>query len=247
MEQKIEDCFVIRSSFLAKTMQLYDLTIKQFYNKKMTWTEILTPIKNTEYFETLWQNVEEEYATTKCFPPKNQIFRAIELTPFDEVEVVIIGQDPYHNDFQANGLCFSVSEQVKAPPSLKNIFTELKDDLGIVKTSNELDSWARQGVLLLNATLTVRAHEPNSHKDLGWEKFTDFIIKEISDKKENVVFVLWGAFAQKKASLIDETKHFIIQSAHPSPFSVYRGFYGSKPFSKINDYLKLKGKKPIDW
>ena len=213
----------------------------------MTWTEILSPIKNTEYFETLWRNVEEEYATTKCFPPKNQIFRTIDLTPFDEVEVVIIGQDPYHNDFQANGLCFSVSEQVKAPPSLKNIFTELKDDLGIVKTNNELDSWARQGVLLLNATLTVRAHEPNSHKDLGWEKFTDFIIKEISDKKENVVFVLWGAFAQKKASLIDETKHFIIQSAHPSPFSVYRGFYGSRPFSKINDYLKLKGKKPIDW
>ncbi len=221
----------------------FEVTILQ----KMTWTEILSPIKNTEYFDILWQKVKDEYAANKCFPPKNQIFRAIELTPFDEVEVVIIGQDPYHNDFQANGLCFSVSEQVKAPPSLKNIFTELKDDLGIVKTSNELDSWAKQGVLLLNATLTVRAHEPNSHKDLGWEKFTDFIIKEISDKKENVVFVLWGAFAQKKASLIDETKHFIIQSAHPSPFSVYRGFYGSRPFSKINDYLKLKGKKQIDW
>jgi uracil-DNA glycosylase len=213
----------------------------------MTWTEILSPIKNTEYFETLWRNVEEEYATTKCFPPKNQIFRAIDLTPFDEVEVVIIGQDPYHNDFQANGLCFSVSDQVKAPPSLKNIFTELKDDLGIVKTNNELDSWAKQGVLLLNATLTVRAHEPNSHKDLGWEKFTDFIIKEISEKKENVVFVLWGAFAQKKEELINPSKHFIIKSAHPSPFSVYRGFYGSRPFSKINDYLKLKGKKQIDW
>lgn len=213
----------------------------------MTWTEILEPIKTSDYFQNLWQKVKEEYKTSKCFPPKNQIFRAIELTTFDEVEVVIIGQDPYHNDFQANGLCFSVSDLVKAPPSLKNIFTELKDDLGIEKTSNELDSWAKQGVLLLNATLTVRAHEPNSHKDLGWEKFTDFIIKEISDKKENVVFVLWGAFAQKKASLIDETKHFIIQSAHPSPFSVYRGFYGSKPFSKINDYLKLKGKKPIDW
>ncbi|WDT67823.1 uracil-DNA glycosylase [Cloacibacterium sp. TD35] len=213
----------------------------------MTWTEILAPIKNTEYFEKLWQKVKNEYATTKCFPPKNQIFRAIELTPFDEVEVVIIGQDPYHNDFQANGLCFSVSDQVSAPPSLKNIFTELKDDLGIVKTSNELDFWARQGVLLLNATLTVRAHQPNSHKDLGWEKFTDFIIKEISEKKENVVFVLWGAFAQKKASLIDETKHFIIQSAHPSPFSVYRGFYGSRPFSKINEYLISKNKKPINW
>ena len=221
----------------------FEVTILQ----KMTWTEILSPIKNTEYFETLWQKVKNEYAANKCFPPKNQIFRAIDLTPFEEVEVVIIGQDPYHNDFQANGLCFSVSDLVKAPPSLKNIFTELKDDLGIEKTSNELDSWAKQGVLLLNATLTVRAHEPNSHKDLGWEKFTDFIIKEISEKKENVVFVLWGAFAQKKASLIDETKHFIIQSAHPSPFSVYRGFYGSRPFSKINDYLKLKGKKQIDW
>ena len=213
----------------------------------MTWIEILAPIKNTEYFQHLWEKVKNEYATTKCFPPKNQIFRAIELTTFDEVEVVIIGQDPYHNDFQANGLCFSVSDQVSAPPSLKNIFTELKDDLGIEKTSNELDSWAKQGVLLLNATLTVRAHEPNSHKDLGWEKFTDFIIKEISDKKENVVFVLWGAFAQKKASLIDETKHFIIQSAHPSPFSVYRGFYGSRPFSKINEYLISKNKKPINW
>ena len=213
----------------------------------MTWKEILAPIKQSDAFTTLWNKVKQEYAQGKCFPPKEQIFRAIELTPFDVVEVVIIGQDPYHNDFQANGLCFSVSDLVKAPPSLKNIFTELKDDLGIVKTSNELDSWARQGVLLLNATLTVRAHEPNSHKDLGWEKFTDFIIKEISDKKENVVFVLWGAFAQKKASLIDETKHFIIQSAHPSPFSVYRGFYGSRPFSKINDYLKLKGKKQIDW
>ena len=213
----------------------------------MTWKEILAPIKQSDAFSTLWNKVKQEYAQGKCFPPKEQIFRAIELTPFDEVEVVIIGQDPYHNDFQANGLCFSVSDQVKAPPSLKNIFTELKDDLGIEKTSNELDSWAKQGVLLLNATLTVRAHEPNSHKDLGWEKFTDFIIKEISDKKENVVFVLWGAFAQKKASLIDETKHFIIQSAHPSSFFVYSGFYGSRPFFKINDYLKLKGKKPVDW
>ena len=234
-----------RFSFLAMTiLQLNKFTTLQ---QIMTWTEILAPIKNTEYFETLWRNVEEEYATTKCFPPKNQIFRAIELTAFEDVEVVIIGQDPYHNDFQANGLCFSVSDLVKAPPSLKNIFTELNDDLGIEKTSNELDSWAKQGVLLLNATLTVRAHEPNSHKDLGWEKFTDFIIKEISDKKENVVFVLWGAFAQKKASLIDETKHFIIQSAHPSPFSVYRGFYGSRPFSKINEYLISKNKKPINW
>ena len=213
----------------------------------MTWTEVLAPIKNTEYFTTLWEKVKEEYQTTKCFPPKNQIFRAIELTPFEEVKVVIIGQDPYHNDNQANGLCFSVSDKVTAPPSLKNIFKELEDDLGIKKTSNELEMWAKQGVLLLNATLTVRAHEANTHKDLGWEKFTDFIIKEISDKKENVVFVLWGAFAQKKAGLIDASKHFIIQSAHPSPFSVHKGFFGSRPFSKINQFLEEKGKEPINW
>ena len=213
----------------------------------MTWTEILAPIKNTEYFTTLWEKVKEEYQTTKCFPPKNLIFRAIELTPFEEVKVVIIGQDPYHNDNQANGLCFSVSDKVTAPPSLKNIFKELEDDLGIKKTSNELEMWAKQGVLLLNATLTVRAHEANSHKDLGWEKFTDFIIKEISDKKENVVFVLWGAFAQKKAGLIDASRHFIIQSAHPSPFSVHKGFFGSRPFSKINQFLEEKGKEPINW
>ena len=213
----------------------------------MTWTEILAPIKNSEYYENLWQKVKAEYASTKCFPPKNQIFRALELTPFDEVKVVIIGQDPYHNDFQANGLCFSVSEEVAAPPSLKNIFTELKEDLGIERTKKELDDWAKQGVLLLNATLSVKAHSPNSHKDLGWEKFTDFIIKEISDKKENVVFVLWGAFAQKKEELINSSKHFIIKSAHPSPFSVYRGFYGSRPFSRINDHLKSKNLPLISW
>ena len=219
----------------------------QALKQKMTWTEILAPIKNSEYYENLWQKVNAEYASTKCFPPKNQIFRALELTPFDEVKVVIIGQDPYHNDFQANGLCFSVSEEVAAPPSLKNIFTELKEDLGIERTKKELDDWAKQGVLLLNATLSVKAHSPNSHKDLGWEKFTDFIIKEISDKKENVVFVLWGAFAQKKEELIDSSKHFIIKSAHPSPFSVYRGFYGSRPFSRINDHLKSKNLPLISW
>ena len=213
----------------------------------MTWTEVLSPIKNSEYFTTLWDKVKQEYAVTKCFPPKNMIFRALELTPFDCVQVVIIGQDPYHNDFQANGLCFSVSDQVTAPPSLKNIFKELEEDLGISKTTNELDSWAEQGVLMLNATLTVRAHQPNSHKDLGWDKFTDFIIQQVSEKKENVVFVLWGAFAQKKLNLIDEKKHFVIQSAHPSPFSVHRGFFGSRPFSKINDFLVSKGKPPIRW
>ncbi len=213
----------------------------------MTWTEILAPIKNTEYFENLWEKVKEKYAQDQCFPPPKQIFRALELTSFDDVKVVIIGQDPYHNDFQANGLCFSVSEKVSSPPSLKNIFKELEDDLGISRTNPELEDWAKQGVLLLNATLTVKAHEPNSHKDLGWEKFTDFIIKEISDKKENVVFVLWGAFAQKKEELINSSKHFVIKSPHPSPFSVYRGFYGSRPFSKINNFLKSKNIEKISW
>ena len=213
----------------------------------MTWKEILAPIKNSEYFENLWRKVQDEYVAGKCFPPKTQIFRALELTPFEEVKVVILGQDPYHNDFQANGLCFSVSEEVAAPPSLKNIFTELKSDVGIERSKRELDDWAQQGVLLLNATLSVRAHSPNSHKDLGWEKFTDFIIHEVSERKENVVFVLWGAFAQKKEELIDSSKHLILKSAHPSPFSVYRGFYGSKPFSSINSYLVSTGQQFIWW
>lgn len=191
--------------------------------------------------------MKQEYQQNKCFPPKDKIFRAIELTPFDEIKVVIIGQDPYHDDYQANGLCFSVSDQVVAPPSLRNIYKELKDDLGVERKTNELDVWAMQGVLLLNATLTVRAHSANSHKDLGWEVFTDFIIKEISNRRENVVFVLWGAFAQKKAELIDTNKHFVIKSVHPSPLSAHRGFFGSRPFSKINDYLKSKNITEIDW
>ncbi|SEF48028.1 Uracil-DNA glycosylase [Halpernia humi] len=213
----------------------------------MTWKEILAPIKESDYFKNLWETVKLEYKKSPCFPPPKQIFRALELTPFDEIKVVILGQDPYHNDFQANGLCFSVSEKVATPPSLRNIFTELENDLGIKRTKKELDDWAQQGVLLLNATLTVRAHEANSHQKLDWEKFTDFIIKEISDKKENVVFVLWGSFAQKKSVLIDESKHLILKSVHPSPLSSYRGFFGSAPFSKINDYLKSKKKEIIHW
>ncbi len=213
----------------------------------MTWTEILKPIQQTQWYSHLWQNVLNAYETSECFPPKEQIFRALDLTPFDGLKVVVIGQDPYHNHGQANGLCFSVAEDQKAPPSLKNIFTELQSDLGILRTKKDLEDWAKQGVLLLNASLSVKAHTPNSHKDLGWEKFTDFIIAEISKKKENVVFVLWGAFAQKKEELIDSSKHLVLKSAHPSPFSVYRGFYGSKPFSKINDFLVLKSKETISW
>ncbi len=213
----------------------------------MTWKEILAPIKNSEYFATLRKKINEEYAKNICFPPKKQIFRALELTPFDEVKVVILGQDPYHNDFQANGLCFSVSDMVPAPPSLKNIYKELESDLNIKKNTNDLASWALQGVLLLNTTLTVKAHEANSHKDLGWEQFTDFIIKEISTHKENIVFVLWGAYAQKKSQLIDSQKHLIIKTAHPSPLSAHRGFLGSKPFSKINNYLSKHQKAIINW
>lgn len=213
----------------------------------MDWKEILAPIKNSAYFKDLWKNVQSEYAKTQCFPPEKQIFRALELTSFQDVKVVIIGQDPYHNDGQANGLCFSVSESVAAPPSLKNIFTELQSDTGIERTRKDLEDWAKQGVLLLNATLTVKAHSPNSHKDLGWERFTDFVISQIADKKEHVVFILWGAFAQKKEELIDSSKHLIIKSAHPSPFSVHRGFYGSKPFSKVNAYLSRNNLPEIRW
>ncbi len=213
----------------------------------MTWNQILEPIKNSPYFKDLWAKVEIEYTTTQCFPPKEQIFRALELTSLKDVKVVILGQDPYHNDFQANGLSFSVSDQVKAPASLRNIYKELEADLAIIKSTNELDLWAKQGVLMLNATLTVRAHSPNSHKDLGWEKFTDEIIKSISTECENVVFVLWGAFAQKKEVLIDESKHFILKSPHPSPFSAHKGFFGSQPFSKINRYLESRNKKTIQW
>ena len=219
----------------------------QVYHDFMTWKEVLAPIKETPYFEHLWGKVKKEYAEGICFPPRRQIFRALELTPFDEVKVVIIGQDPYHNDGQANGLSFSVSEDVAAPPSLRNIFAELKNDLGKDRTSKELDDWAKQGVLMLNATLTVKAHSPNSHKDIGWERFTDFIIREISARREHVVFVLWGAYAQKKEELIDSSKHYILKSAHPSPFSAHRGFFGSRPFSRINDYLQKTGQKVISW
>ena len=214
----------------------------------MTWTEILAPIKNTEYFTTLWEKVKEEYQTTKCFPPKNQIFRAIELTPFEEVKVVIIGQDPYHNPEQACGLSFSVNDGVPLPKSLINIYKELHDDLGInpAKTGN-LESWFNQGVFLLNAVLTVEKNSPASHSKMGWENLTDYIIETISEKNENVVFVLWGAYARSKNKLIDSSKHLIIESAHPSPLSAYRGFFGSKVFSQINDYLASHDRGNIDF
>jgi uracil-DNA glycosylase len=213
----------------------------------MDWKTLLSSIKKSENYQKLLMSVEDEYDNFECFPPQEQIFRALDLCDFSQIKVVILGQDPYHDVRQANGLAFSVSNLVKTPPSLRNIFKEMYSDLGIFRQNNELEDWARQGVLLLNSTLTVRAHEANSHKNLGWEFFTDAIISKISEKIENVVFVLWGSFAQKKIPLIDAQKHLIITSAHPSPLSAHRGFLGSKPFSKINDYLISKNSSPILW
>ena len=213
-----------------------------------SWKEKLKAEFEKPYFENLIEFVKHEYETHTIYPAGKHIFRAFEKCPFDEVEVVIIGQDPYHGPGQANGLCFSVNDGIAMPPSLKNIFKEIEEDLGkpFPKTGN-LDRWAEQGVLLLNATLTVRAQTPGSHQKRGWEEFTDAVIRKISEEKKNIVFILWGAYAQKKGSIIDAGKHHLLQSAHPSPFSAYNGFFGNKHFSKTNEYLKSIGKKEIEW
>ena len=216
----------------------------------MTWTEILAAIKKTEYFENLWEKVNKEYENGKCFPPKEQIFRALELTEFEDVQVIILGQDPYHNENQANGLCFSVNDGVKIPPSLKNIFAEINSDFDSIflPTNGNLERWAEQGILLLNAGLTVRKDEANSHKQLKWNVFTDNLIRYISDNCENVVFMLWGSFAQKKGLKINREKHLVLETGHPSPLSANRGFwFGNKHFSQANEYLKTIGKTQIDW
>ena len=200
------------------------------------------------YFQQLTLFVKSEYASGLVYPPAKEIFRAFDSCDFETLKVVIIGQDPYHGEGQANGLSFSVREGVKIPPSLVNIFKEIHQDLGKPAPPNgDLGRWARQGVLMLNATLTVRASSPGSHQNKGWELFTDAVIKMISKEKENMVFILWGAYAQKKGEVIDRNKHFVIMSPHPSPFSADRGFFGSRPFSKTNDYLKSKGLMGIDW
>lgn len=200
------------------------------------------------YFQSLSAFVKEDIKQHKIFPPGSLIFNAFTRCPFDEVKVVIIGQDPYHGPGQANGLCFSVNDGVKQPPSLINIFKEIKEDLGKeIPASGNLERWADQGVLLLNSMLTVRAHQAGSHQKKGWEEFTDAVIKTVSEEKENVVFILWGAYAQKKGTVIDKEKHCVITSPHPSPFSAHSGFFGSKPFSKTNAYLKSKGLEEIDW
>lgn len=213
-----------------------------------SWKEKLDNEFKMEYFEALSEFVKSEYKTQTIYPPGKEIFRAFDSCSFNDVKVVIIGQDPYHGPGQANGLCFSVREGIRQPPSLVNIFKEINKDLGKpIPASGDLERWARQGVLLLNATLTVRASTPGSHQNKGWETFTDAVIKLISDTKTNVVFLLWGAYAQKKGEIIDRSKHLVLMSAHPSPFSADRGFFGCKHFSKANDYLKSKGLKEIDW
>jgi len=216
-------------------------------NMESTWKEALQDEFEQPYFHFLVDFVKDEYTKNTCFPKGRNIFKAFELTPFDKIKVVLLGQDPYHGVGQAMGLCFAVPEGVAYPPSLNNIIKELKNDVGAELRSGDLSFWARQGVFLLNATLTVRAHEAGSHQNRGWETFTDAVIRKISDEKENIVFILWGSYAQQKEKIIDTSKHFIIKSVHPSPLSVHRGFFGSKPFSKTNDFLISKGIEPIHW
>lgn len=213
-----------------------------------SWKAQLKDEFEKEYFVKLTNFVKSEYQTKQIFPPAKLIFNAFEHTPFDKVKVVILGQDPYHNDGQAHGLSFSVNEGIQFPPSLINIFKEINSDLGIpVPKSGDLTRWADQGVLLLNATLTVQAHQAGSHQNKGWENFTDAAIKKLADGRENIVFLLWGAYAQKKAAFIDSNKHLILKSVHPSPLSAHRGFFGNKHFSQINEYLVSKGLTPIQW
>jgi uracil-DNA glycosylase len=213
-----------------------------------TWRPVLIAETEKPYWKPLQQFVKEERKKHTVFPPDKEVFAALHLTPLEKVSVLILGQDPYHEVGQAHGLCFSVRPDVAIPPSLQNIYTELHDDLGCTIPNNGcLTPWAEQGVLLLNAVLTVRAHQANSHQGKGWENFTDAIIRAVNDKPERVVFVLWGAYARKKKPLIDTTRHVIIESAHPSPLSAANGFFGSRPFSKINAALREAGRPEIDW
>lgn len=213
-----------------------------------SWKKVLKDEFEKDYFIRLTDFVRREYAQYRVFPPAKLIFNAFNICPIDKVNVVIIGQDPYHGAGQAHGLCFSVNDGVPFPPSLVNIFKEIENDMGKhIPQSGNLERWAKQGVFLLNATLTVRENTAGSHQKQGWETFTDSVIAKISDYKDHVVFILWGAYAQSKAQMIDRNKHLILSSAHPSPLSAHRGFFGNHHFSKANEFLVSHGKKPIEW
>ncbi len=213
-----------------------------------SWHSLLADELNKPYFHKLEQFVDQERQHYTVYPPEPEVFCALEITPYERVNVLLLGQDPYHDDNQAHGLCFSVRPGIKPPPSLVNIFIELHNDVGCrIPNNGYLVPWAKQGILMLNAVLTVRAHSPNSHKGKGWETFTDTIIRKVNEKDSPVVFVLWGNYAQKKLNLIDTNRHVIVQSAHPSPLSAKNGFFGSKPFSAINRALRDAGKPEIDW
>ncbi len=219
-------------------------------NFKPSWQTILADEIQKPYFKDLMEAVSAEYSNSICYPPKESLFAAFDYCAFEDVKVVILGQDPYHGEGEANGLCFSVKDSVRIPPSLRNIFREINSDLEtlFLPQSGNLESWARQGVLLLNASLSVRKDQPNSHKNLKWNLFTDAIIQQLSTKKEGVVFLLWGNFAQKKGSKIDTAKHLVLVSGHPSPMSANQGkWFGNKHFSQANAYLESNGKKEIDW
>nr|WP_311490768.1 uracil-DNA glycosylase [uncultured Alloprevotella sp.] len=213
-----------------------------------SWGEKLQSEFDAPYFSQLTQFVRKEYATGPCYPPGNQIFNAFNLCPFDKVKVVILGQDPYHEEGQAEGLCFSVADGVQWPPSLQNIFKEIEGDLHRpAPATGSLRRWAEQGVLLLNSTLTVRAHQAASHAGQGWETFTDAVVRLLSDERENLVFLLWGSYAQHKGAIVDRQRHLVLTSAHPSPLSAYRGFFGNHHFSLCNDYLIQHNITPINW
>ena len=229
---------------------MFDFTEKE--DRKMAaisndWLAPLTPEFAKPYYRELYK-VKEEYATHMIFPPSNEVFSAFELTPLADVKVVILGQDPYHNVGQAHGLCFSVKPDVEIPPSLVNIYKELHDDLGCyIPNNGYLVKWAKQGVLMLNTVLTVRAHQANSHRGIGWEEFTNAAIRVLNEQDRPIVFILWGSPAQRKKEMLNNPKHLILEAPHPSPLSAYRGFFGSKPFSQTNAFLEKNGLTPIDW
>ena len=212
------------------------------------WLPALQEEFKKPYYAELYKKVQEEYKETQIFPPADDIFNAFHLTPLSEVKVVIIGQDPYHNVGQAHGLCFSVKPDVDIPPSLVNIYKELKEDLGCyIPDNGYLEKWAKQGVLMLNSVLTVRAHQANSHQGMGWEKFTDAVIRAVNEQDRPIVYMLWGRPAQNKAKSVNNPKHLLLKAPHPSPLSAHRGFFGCKHFSQANEYLKKNGLEPIDW